>query len=86
MANIASAAKRARQARRITERNRTLKTKVKSLRKKVQDAIKAGDKSAATSSLNTFNSAMDKASKSSAIHRNNAARSKSTLAKQVSAI
>jgi len=86
MANIASAAKRARQSTRITERNRTLKTKVKTLRKNVLDAIEAGDKSAAASSLNTFNSAMDKASKSSAVHRNSAARSKSTLAKQVSAI
>lgn len=86
MANIASAAKRARQAIRITDRNRALKTKVKTIRKQIQSAIAASDKKVAADSLNSFNSAVDKASKTNVIHPNAAARSKSRLAKQVSAI
>ncbi|NOY00603.1 MAG: 30S ribosomal protein S20 [Verrucomicrobia bacterium] len=86
MANIASAAKRARQATRITERNRALKTQVKTIRKQVITAIEAKDKTAATTSLNSFKSMVDKASKTNVIHRNAAARTKSSLAKQVSAI
>ncbi len=86
MANIASAAKRARQAARKTELNRALKTKVKTIRKQVLDAVQAGDQSAASSSLNTFNSEVDKASKTNVIHPNAAARSKSKLSKRVSSI
>lgn len=86
MANIASAAKRARQATRITESNRAIKTKVKTIRKQVQSAIAAKDKKAATTSLDSFNSAVDKASKTNVIHRNAASRTKSSLAKQVGSI
>lgn len=86
MANIASAAKRARQATRITERNRAIKTEVKTIRKQVQSAIEAKDKKAAATSLDSYNSAVDKASKTNVIHRNAAARTKSSLAKQVGAI
>lgn len=86
MANIASAAKRARQSVRITERNRALKTKVKTIRKQVQDAVEAGDKGVATATLNTFNSTVDKAAKSNVIHPNTAARSKSKLQKKVSTL
>ena len=86
MANIASAAKRARQATLKTERNRALKTKVKTIRKQVLDAVQAGDKKTAASSLNSFNSAVDKASKTKLIHCNAAARSKSALAKRVGAL
>ncbi|MFK5920551.1 MAG: 30S ribosomal protein S20 [Verrucomicrobiota bacterium] len=86
MANIASAAKRARQSVRITERNRALKTKVKTIRKQVQDAVEAGDKSVATATLNAFNSTVDKAAKTNVLHPNAAARSKSKLHKQVSTL
>ena len=86
MANIASAAKRARQAPHRTDRNRALKTKVKTFRKLVLEAVEAGDQQAAADSLKTFSAAVDKASKTNAIHRNAAARSKSKLTKQVSAM
>ena len=86
MANIASAAKRARQSVRKTELNRALKTKVKTIRKQVQDAVQAGDKEAATTSLSSFKSAVDKASKTKVIHPNAASRVKSRLNKQVEAI
>lgn len=86
MANIASAAKRARQAARKTELNRALKTKVKTMRKQVLDAVEAGDQATASSSLNAYNSVVDKASKTKVIHPNNAARSKSKLSQQVGAI
>lgn len=86
MANIASAAKRARQAVRKTELNRALKTKVKSIRKQVLEAVESGDKGAASTSLNLFNSAVDKAAKTNVIHSNAAARSKSKLHSKVAAI
>jgi small subunit ribosomal protein S20 len=86
MANIASAAKRARQAERSNLRNRALKSKVKSIRKQVLEAVAAGDKKAATTSLDAFSSAIDKASKTNLIHRNAASRSKGKLARQIAAL
>ncbi len=86
MANIASAAKRARQTERRTLRNRALKSQIKSIRKQILEAVKAGDKKTAATSLEAFSSTVDKASKTNLVHRNSAARSKSKLAKQVAAL
>lgn len=86
MANIASAAKRARQAERSTLRNRALKSKVKTIRKQLLEAVEAGDKKAAATSLKEFSSTVDKASKTNLIHPNAAARSKGKLAKRIAAL
>lgn len=86
MANIASAAKRARQAERSNLRNRALKSKVKTIRKQILEAVEAGDKKAAATSLDAFSSVVDKASKTNLIHRNVAARSKGKLARKIAAL
>ena len=47
MANIKSAKKRIRQTKKRTERNRYYRTRIKTITKKVEEAVKAGDYQAA---------------------------------------
>lgn len=80
MANTKSAIKAARKAVRLTERNRGVKTRLKTLRKRLDALIKskdAGSKEAAAE----YVSAMDKAVKSGVVHKNAASRAKSHAAK-----
>lgn len=73
MANSKSALKRVRQIERRTDRNKTLRTKVKSLRKKTLEAASAGNADEAQSSLKEFSSAVDRAQKKGLFHKNKAA-------------
>ncbi|MEN9634537.1 MAG: hypothetical protein RL077_2941 [Verrucomicrobiota bacterium] len=80
MANTKSAIKAARKAVRLTERNRGVKTRLKTLRKQLDASIAnkdAGAKDAAAS----YVSAMDKAVKSGVVHKNAASRAKTHAAK-----
>jgi len=86
MANTKSAQKRVRQTETRTERNKTLKTRVRSMRKKVLAAIEAGDKDAASSAAREFSSSVDKALKSNVFHKRTASRLKSNMAKKASAV
>ncbi|MBM3863722.1 MAG: 30S ribosomal protein S20 [Verrucomicrobia bacterium] len=86
MANHKSSLKRARQTVVRTERNRAVKTRIKTLRKKTLAAVAAGDKAAAAESASEFASAVDKAAKRSVIHANKAANLKSKTAKALAAI
>ncbi len=81
MANTKSAIKAARKATRLTTRNRGVKTTIKTLRKKFDAAIKAGNAEGAKAAGIAFTSAMDKAVKSGVVHRNAASRAKSHAAK-----
>ncbi|PTX91728.1 30S ribosomal protein S20 [Opitutus sp. ER46] len=83
MANTKSAIKAARKAQRLTTRNRTVKTNLKTLRKKFAEAVKANDKAAAKLTGAAFISAMDKATKSGVVHKNAVARAKASVAKYV---
>jgi small subunit ribosomal protein S20 len=65
MANTKSAIKAARKSVRLTERNRGVKTRLKTLRKRLDSLV----------------SAMDKAVKSGVVHRNAASRAKAHAAK-----
>jgi small subunit ribosomal protein S20 len=85
MANTKSALKRVRQTKRRTERNRADKSRVKTLRRKLQDAVNAGDQQAAATSLSEFSSAVDKAAKRGVIHKNKAANLKSKAAHRLAA-
>ena len=80
MANTKSAIKAARKAVRLTERNRGVKTRLKTLRKQL-DALLANKDTAAKDAAVEYASAMDKAVKSGVVHRNAAARAKSHAAK-----
>jgi len=83
MANTKSAIKAARKAVRLTLRNKGLKTRLKTLHKSFDSAVKAGDAAAAKKAGQSYLSAMDKAVKSGVVHRNAASRAKSHAAKYV---
>ncbi len=86
MANHKSALKRVRQTKVRTERNRTRKTAIKTLRKKTLAAVAAADKPVASQSLSEFSSAVDKAAKKGLIHKNKAANLKRKAAKAIASI
>ena len=84
MANTKSAIKAARKSVRLTERNRGVKTRLKTLRKRL-DALLAGKDAAAKGAASDYASAMDKAVKSGVVHRNAASRAKAHAAKAFAA-
>lgn len=81
MANTKSAIKAARKTARLTVRNKAVKTRLKTLRKKLDAAIAAGKADEAKTIGIQYASAMDKATKSGVVHKNAAARAKSHAAK-----
>lgn len=80
---IKSAKKRVKQAEKKQIRNYTWRAKVKTYMRKVLDATKKGDKTAAEKYLKEAYSVIDTALKKNILHRNNAARKKSLLARAV---
>ena len=83
MANTKSAIKAARKAVRLHDRNQAVKTRLKSLHKKLAAAIAAKDAAAAKTVGIAYVSAMDKAAKSGVVHGNAAARAKAHAAKYI---
>jgi len=81
MPNTKSAEKAMRQSNRRREFNLKIKDSVKKSVKEVKKLIAAGDKSGAAAKMRDAMSALDKAAKKHVIHKNNAARRKSRLAK-----
>ena len=78
MANIKSAIKRIELTRKRTERNKAVKTGVKTRMKKFQAALEQNDDTATDKLRETFSS-IDKAVTKGVLHRNTAARRKSRL-------
>jgi small subunit ribosomal protein S20 len=83
MANTKSALKAARKATRLALRNKAVNSRLKTLRKGLAAAAKAGDAAAAKAAGIAYVSAMDKAVKSGVVHRNAASRAKAHAAKYV---
>jgi len=75
-----SAQKRARQAKKRTERNKAVKTVIKSSVKKL---VATKDKATAESELKNTTAILDRAAAKGIIHKNKAANKKSELAKRV---
>ena len=86
MANIKSSKKRILVAELRAARNKSIKSKVKTVSKKVELAITAGNKEDAVLKLREAVSAINKAKSKGVYHRNNAARKVSKLTKAVNAI
>ena len=86
MANIKSAKKRILVNRPKAERNKSIKSSVKTAIKKVDVAIAAKDKEAATAALINATSVIDKATKKGVYHKNTSARKVSRLTKAVNSI
>ncbi len=85
MANTKSAIKAARKSLRLTERNRGVKTRLKTLRKRLDAFIAAKDVAAGKTAAAEYASAMDKAVKSGVVHKNAASRGKAHAAKALAA-
>lgn len=79
MANIKSAKKRINVIEKKTLRNKMIKSKVKTVIKKVEAAIAAGDKEAAQANLLVAISEINKAASKGVYHKNNASRKVSRL-------
>lgn len=86
MANIKSAKKRILVTKTRNERNKAIKSAVKTAIKKVDAAVAAKDKEAASAALLAATSVIDKAAKKGVYHKNNASRKVSRLAKAVNSI
>jgi small subunit ribosomal protein S20 len=83
MANTKSAIKAARQALRRQERNKTIKSRLKTLSRKVAKLSKENKETEARAAASEYISALDKAAKSNVVHKNAVARHKSQLSKLV---
>ena len=86
MANIKSAKKRILVAKTRNERNKSIKSAVKTAAKKVDAAVAAKDKEAASAALLAATSTIDKATSKGVYHKNTASRKVSRLAKAVNSI
>lgn len=83
MANIKSAKKRILVIDKKTERNKAIKSKVKTYVKKVLAAVESGDKAAAEAALVETTSVISKAASKGVYHKSTASRKISRLAKAV---
>lgn len=83
MANTKSAIKAARQSVRRQQRNKTVKTRLKTLSRKVSQLTQQGKSEEARVAAIDLISALDKAAKRNVVHKNAVARHKSQLSKVV---
>ena len=81
MANIKSQVKRIRTNEKAEARNKSARSAIKTAVRRFRDAVAAGDQKAISTELVAANKKLDEAVSSGALHRNNAANKKSSLAK-----
>ena len=86
LANIKSAKKRVITSRVRADRNKAIKSKVKTYIKKVDAAVAAGDKAAAEAALPVAIAELSKAASKGIFHKNTASRKIARLSKAVNAI
>ncbi len=86
MASRNSAKKRARQAEVRRQRNREVKTRIKTMIKRVRLAVQQGDEASARDALAKVIPLLDKAARKGVIHPNNRARKISRLTRLVNTL
>ncbi|ERG63361.1 MULTISPECIES: 30S ribosomal protein S20 [Agrococcus] len=86
MANIKSQIKRILTNQKATDRNRAVKSEVKTAVREARKAIAAGDKAVAQEKVAIAARKLDKAASKGVIHKNQAANRKSSIAKQAAAL
>ncbi|KSU55570.1 MULTISPECIES: 30S ribosomal protein S20 [Microbacterium] len=86
MANIKSQIKRNKTNEKAHERNKAVKSELKTHVRRTREAILAGDKEAAEKALLSATRKLDKAVSKGVIHQNQAANRKSAIAKAVAAL
>ncbi|ROS62131.1 SSU ribosomal protein S20P [Frigoribacterium sp. PhB160] len=86
MANIKSQIKRIGTNKKAQDRNKAVKSELKTAIRAAREAVVSGDKDKATTSLALASKKLDKAASKGVIHKNQAANRKSAIAKQVGAL
>ncbi|MEY4262531.1 MAG: hypothetical protein RLY88_239 [Actinomycetota bacterium] len=86
MANIKSQIKRIATNAKATERNKAVKSELKTVVRAAREAVAAGDKTKAAAAVALAGKKLDKAVSKGVIHKNQAANRKSSIAKKVSAL
>jgi small subunit ribosomal protein S20 len=86
MANTTSAKKMARKIVRRTEVNRSRRSRMRSFIRKVEEAIAAGDRAAATTVLRAAEPEIMRAAQKGIVHKNTASRKVSRLAHRIGAL
>ena len=86
MANIKSAKKRAIQSEKRRQHNASRRSMMRTYLKKVNAAIVAGDKEAATEAFSAATPILDRMASRGLIHKNKAARHKNRLSAQIKAL
>jgi len=86
MANIASQIKRNRQTVVRTQRNKAVKSALKTYLKRFDRAAQDGDADAASAAFATAQQKLDKAAQKGVVHANYAANHKSAMAKRLKAL
>ena len=86
MANIKSQIKRIRTNLKAQERNKAVKSELKTVITATRKAIAEGDKEKATAALRVANRKLDKAASKGVIHPNQAANKKAAMAQRANAL
>ena len=86
MANIKSQIKRNRQNEAAHERNKSVKSALKSAIRRFREAADAGDADKARELARAANRKLDKAASAGVIHKNQAANKKSAISKKAAAL
>ncbi|UDY24812.1 30S ribosomal protein S20 [Nocardioides sp. Kera G14] len=86
MANIKSQIKRNKQALKAQERNKSVKSELKSAVRRFREAAEAGDKDVALTAAREAGKKLDKAASKGVIHANQAANRKSSIFKKAASL
>ena len=86
MANIKSQLKRIKTNEKARQRNKAVKSSLKTAVRKFRDAADSGDAAGAGAGLQTASRELDKAVSKGVIHRNQAANKKSAMAKRAATL
>jgi small subunit ribosomal protein S20 len=86
MANIKSQIKRNKQNEKAHERNKAVKSELKTVIRKFQAAAAAGEKETAVETAKLAAKKLDKAASKGVIHKNQAANRKSAIAKKAASL
>jgi small subunit ribosomal protein S20 len=86
VANIKSQIKRNRQNEKARLRNKSVKSSLKTVIRKLNEASVAGNTETATALLRDASRQLDKAASKGVIHKNQAANRKSAIAKRIAAL
>lgn len=86
MANIKSQIKRNRQNEARHERNKAVRSRLKTFSRRFAAAVEAGDEEQASSAYQEAARALDKAASKGVLHRNTAANRKSGMAKRLGSL